>query len=363
MTAVIICLISDTFAVSFGAFGTPILKGIGAGAAVNSLPIITSYSGIYISILSIFVPTLLLFIYHKLEKIDEPIRKYLPFTIFSGGLYAFLLLFSVNFLPLEMPAVFSSFISILIVTFLLKKGVFMKKSIKENFNGYKEVISASAPYFLIIILFFIKNIYTFPSFNIQINKEINYLLSLGSPGIIIFIVSLMFSFIFLNSKHRNNVFKFSFDQSKNALLTLIFTLSFVQILIFSSLNENSYSSIPHLIGSLFQNTGIFYIFFAPVIGTLGAFISGSVTVSNLIFTPLQQSAAAYNLLYEPVVLSLQNLGASAGNMIAIHNVIAAMAVVNLHTDIKLILKKLIPYVLLVCFLGSIISLFIINFLH
>jgi len=62
---------------------------------------------------------------------------------------------------------------------------------------------------------------------------------------------------------------------------------------------------------------------------LGAFIAGSNTVSNLMFALLQHGVATALGISAALVVALQAVGAAAGNMIAIHNVVAASATVGL----------------------------------
>ncbi len=72
--------------------------------------------------------------------------------------------------------------------------------------------------------------------------------------------------------------------------------------------------------------------FAPLVGALGTFITGSATASNILFTDFQVATA--QALGEPVLplIGSQGFGAAAGNMIAPHNVIAAAAVVGATGD-------------------------------
>jgi lactate permease len=69
--------------------------------------------------------------------------------------------------------------------------------------------------------------------------------------------------------------------------------------------------------------------FAPVIGGLGAFVAGSNTVSNMMFS-LFQFGVGERIGVDPTwVVALQAVGGAAGNMICVHNVVAASAVVGL----------------------------------
>ena len=69
--------------------------------------------------------------------------------------------------------------------------------------------------------------------------------------------------------------------------------------------------------------------FAPIIGILGAFISGSNTVSDIMFGALQFDAAIQAGLPVIPIVALQAVGGAAGNMICVHNVVAALTTVGL----------------------------------
>lgn len=354
LTAVVICLISDTFAVAFGAFGTPILKGIGSSTDAQTLVQIGVETGFILGLVSILVPTVLLLVYSKLENKKISIQKYLPFTITSGLIYGSLLIVTSRTLSLEMPAVVASLISLIVIGTLLKFGVFTKKIHKKAIEE-KELFLSLLPYLLIIALFFFKTIISIPSFEFRFNEVISYTLSLTTPGIIIGVIALIFLRLYANSKEATIIVKDSFNQGKAPLYTLLFTLAFVQLLIYSDSNTSKLDSIPYLIASLFSNSGALYILFAPLIGAFGSFMAGSVTVSNIIFTPLQQSAAQLNSLSASLVLTLQTLGGAAGNMVALHNIIAALAVVNVKGGVKQVLRVLIWGVVGLCVCFSIIG--------
>jgi len=69
--------------------------------------------------------------------------------------------------------------------------------------------------------------------------------------------------------------------------------------------------------------------FAPLLGALGSFFSGSNTVSNLTFAPVQAAAAGSLSLNLTTILALQTVGGSMGNMVCIHNIVAVAAVLGL----------------------------------
>lgn len=96
--------------------------------------------------------------------------------------------------------------------------------------------------------------------------------------------------------------------------------------------------------------GVTWPFFAAVIGAMGAFVAGSNTVSDFMFGMFQYGVADRLGLPHVVILGLQAFGGAAGNMITVHNIVAASATVGLvGQEGNLIRKTIIPmaYYLLV----------------
>jgi lactate permease len=82
-----------------------------------------------------------------------------------------------------------------------------------------------------------------------------------------------------------------------------------------------------------------FIIISPLLGALGAFFSGSTTVSNLTFGRIQIIAAESIGTSVTSMLALQAVGGSAGNAICLHNIIAGCAIVGLDVaEGKVILK-------------------------
>ncbi|EPZ5902830.1 L-lactate permease [Vibrio fluvialis] len=111
---------------------------------------------------------------------------------------------------------------------------------------------------------------------------------------------------------------------------LVFTIPMVRIFINSGVNMSDLASMPvttanfaaGLVGSAFPAL-------SATVGALGAFIAGSNTVSNMMFSQFQFEVAQTLSVSSVIVIALQAVGAAAGNMIAIHNVVAASATVGL----------------------------------
>ena len=145
---------------------------------------------------------------------------------------------------------------------------------------------------------------------------------------------------------------------------LLFTVPMVRVYINSGTNHFVLSgggilpSMPIAMATwVADQFGAIWPLFAPTIGAMGAFIAGSNTVSNLMFSLFQHGVATQLAISTALVVALQAVGAAAGNMIAIHNVVAASATVGLLGKEGATLRKTvlpaIYYLLVVGVLGLI----------
>lgn len=103
-------------------------------------------------------------------------------------------------------------------------------------------------------------------------------------------------------------------------------------------------------------TGSAWPVFAPFVGVLGSFITGSATASNILFTEFQQSSAERLRLSAYALLGAQGFGAAVGNIVAPHNIIAASASVGLAGREGAVLRRTIPIMLIYTGLGGLLAL-------
>jgi lactate permease len=227
---------------------------------------------------------------------------------------------------------------------------------------------AWAPYILVAFLLVLSRLPQLPIGHILKTVNLQWSDVLGTritastqpfylPGTI-FIVSVIVTFFL----HRMTIaeLKASVQDSAKILLgagfVLIFTVPMVRIYINSGTNDLGLSSMPVAMAAWVADTvGGVWPFFAPVIGCIGAFIAGSNTVSNLMFSLFQYSVAKSLAISGALVVALQSVGAAAGNMVAIHNVVAASATVGLLGQEGPVLRKtILPtiyYLIIVGILG------------
>jgi lactate permease len=145
----------------------------------------------------------------------------------------------------------------------------------------------------------------------------------------------------------------------NTAIALGVTLIMVQVFTNSGLNQAALPSMPMYIAKFVAKylAGV-WIIMAPFLGQLGAFVTGSTTVSTLTFAQIQADIAANANLSTTVILAAQLVGAAAGNMICVHNIVAVSSVVGLSGQEGAILRKtLLPglgYALLIGMAGLVL---------
>jgi lactate permease len=144
-------------------------------------------------------------------------------------------------------------------------------------------------------------------------------------------------------------------------IALIFVIAMVQVMLQSGNPPGV--ELEGMIIVLAQTTadilGPVYPFVAALIGALGAAMAGSNTVSNITFSGFQFEAAGELGLPRQIIVGAQAVGGAIGNLVAIHNVVAALATVGLVGQegrvMRLNLIPLIYYSIMVGILAMLFS--------
>ena len=178
---------------------------------------------------------------------------------------------------------------------------------------------------------------------------------LYSPGIIPFVLVALLTFLLHGMKIREAgaAWRNTFAQLLPAAVSLVFAVAMVRILVQSRINEAGMDGMLLTLSNFAsQAAGGAWPLLSPFIGVLGSFVSGSNTVSNILFGGFQYSVAESLGISRTITLALQAAGGAVGNMIAVHNVVAVSAVVGiLGREGEIIRKNLLPAGLYAASLG------------
>jgi len=177
------------------------------------------------------------------------------------------------------------------------------------------------------------------------------------PGFVLLLVVFFTAVLHrMNGRELAAAFRSSGGVLVGAGIVLVFTVPMVRVYINSEVNGAGFLSMPLAMAEwVAGNVGAVWPFFAPMTGALGAFIAGSNTVSNLMFSAFQYGVAERLAMSTVTIVALQAVGAAAGNMVAIHNVVAASATVGLlGREGSTLRKTIIPtiyYLIVIGLLG------------
>ncbi|CAK0832250.1 unnamed protein product, partial [Prorocentrum cordatum] len=121
--------------------------------------------------------------------------------------------------------------------------------------------------------------------------------------------------------------------------------------------KDKYADAPATIIGVRVSSLLSYGFLAlsAALGSLGAFFSGSTTISNLTFGQVQMVAAENLGVSSYVVLALQAVGAAIGNAVCLSNIISACTVIGLQVPEGDVLKKVFPLVAAFCAISTVVS--------
>jgi lactate permease len=165
----------------------------------------------------------------------------------------------------------------------------------------------------------------------------------------------------MSMRQIKTTFQKTFRQIGGVAITLIFGVALVQILTQSAANPVGLSSmLGEIANSASRLSSQTFILIAPFIGVLGVFVSGSSTVSNILFSSFQFETATLLKISPLLVLTLQLVGSAVGNMICVNNIVAVSATVGISgVEGQIIKRNLIP-VLLYSLLAVVVVLVFVN---
>lgn len=367
ITAIAIGLIGDSTAVTFGAAGTPVIVGLSSsGLSIQEISqSVALAAGLHLVLATIAT----LFISYLVSK--KGFKEFIPFAILSAFAFTIPYYLTAVFIGPELPSIIGGLVAIIVISiaakynFLTPKNIISFKEIKQVKHSFKKVFFAITPFILLITMLvasrtipFLKESLQKPSIgitNILATPISQELLITYTPGFFF-----LLTIILISSKQKMLSLKESFTKIKLPMITLLMILIMTQLILYSNININDFQGIPQTIASYLSSLlGSSFVLISPFIASFGAFITGSSTVSNLLFSSIQVDAAITIGISSVLLASLQLVGSAAGNMIALHNVVTASATVGLKDGEGEIIKKTLLPSLLYCLLAGLIVLLLI----
>ena len=408
--AVMLGMMIQSTAVTFGAVGTPVLVGVDGGlggdafsaalaaadlTSMDYLRLVTAKVVILHAIAGVLMPTWMVVMLTRFFGANRSWTEglsVLPFTLLGGLAFTVPYVLFGTFLGPEFPSLLGAPVGLAIVVTVARRGWLLPQDHwdfparsawkPEWISGLEDELadvsegrgvsaaSAWAPYALLGLLLVLTRLPSLPVGTWLRTPAISWANIFGSdivatttplylPGFILVLVVFFAALLHrMSGRDLAAAFRSSGSVLVGAGIVLVFTVPMVRVYINSDVNAAGFLSMPLAMAEwVAGNVGAVWPFFAPMTGALGAFIAGSNTVSNLMFSAFQYGVAERLAMSTVMIVALQAVGAAAGNIIAIHNVVAASATVGLlGKEGSTLRKTILPtiyYLLVVGILGLI----------
>ncbi|SDH06085.1 L-lactate permease [Desulfosporosinus hippei] len=373
-----LCLIANTAPVAFGGIGAPIIAA-GAVTGVNA-DIISAAVGRQLPFLSVFIPLYLIILMAGWKGAKEV----LPAIAVSGFTFAIAQWWSSNYLGPMLPDIISSLISLIATAALLK--VWKPKNIwrfpnekSEKIEQYKkyssgQILKAWSPFLVLTVMVGIWGTTSFKNF---VTKQLEWFVNIphwpGLDGLVIkttpivtkpavysayykwdffaaagtaILISSIITMLILGVSPARGA-----KVARSTLKTLIYpTITVSSVLGFAYIAN--YSGLSYTLGILFAGTGHLFPFFAPVLGWLGVFLTGSDTSANALFGQLQNVTAQQVGVNPVLTIAANSSGGVVGKMISPQSIAVATAATGLvgkESDLfRFTFKHSIFLLLLIC---------------
>lgn len=378
------CLVLNTIPVTFGAMGTPVWFGLSLlQLPQESVREIAQQAAL---INTIAAPIIVILALRLVVSDTADIKKNLLFILLSTCACTLPYL-GLSYFGVEFPSLLGGLIGLIITLLLAKykigieavnrptaerltataqapaKTVPLKTLIKAAFPlwgtvlilvltrlpelGLKALLQATEPA-LHISLGFLGTFHISTSLVASLTDILNTAVTwkhsvLYIPSIIPFAVTGSVTLWLFRQQAEPNTLKTAGQETLARMRTPFFAmlgaLIFVNMMMLGESSGQNSAAVAQIGHHLAQITGANWTFFAPLLGALGSFFSGSATISNLTFAGIQTTIAEQLSLPLTTILALQSVGAAMGNMVCINNIVAVTAILGLQNRDGDILKS------------------------
>lgn len=395
LAAAIVALICNSTPVCYGAVGTPtntafatVKDAVAAGGADPDTwkMALTKWSAISMAVGAFFIVFVAVCVLVKLFGKNKSFKDALPcipFIVFTVAVFDIIYLLIATFIGPELVSLVAAVITLFVSIGAAKAGFLQPKEtwtfapeetwdrswlstteVPEPKVSDMPLLKAFTPYIIIIAILVATRVCqnvgmgwasAMKAFTIGTGKS-GVILGLNwnwailwNPGVIFIIVALLTIVIQgMKGSEVSGAWKDTGKQVSGAAIALLFGVAMVNIFRYTNVSSDVMDGSMLLIMArgLAALAGKAYIIVAPLIGVLGAFMSGSNTVSNTLFSSLQFETATILAMPQVFIVALQNNGGAIGNMVCVNNVVSACATTGtIGNEGKIIRTNIVPCII------------------
>ncbi len=351
-----LCLIANTAPVAFGALGIPItVAGQVSGVDAQAIGAMTSRQ---LFLLAAFVPMWIVFIMDGLKGVKQT----LPATLVTGLSFSITQYATSHYISYELAGITSALVSMLCLTALLQFWKPLQTDLQMNTGNttamlaadvkpqapFKyslgQVLNAWSPFIILTIMVTVWTLapvkallskcnlyFTFSGIDGLIAKsspvavktndtltaifKLDLIAATGTAIIIAAIISILI--LKISSKRALCIFWETLKELKWSIFSIGLVLGFAYV------TNNSGMSVTMAL--VLAGTGLAFPFFAPFLGWLGVFLTGSDTSANALFGSLQANTAHQLNLSDTLMVASNSSGGVTGKMISPQSIAVACA--------------------------------------
>ncbi|MCE5286321.1 MAG: lactate permease LctP family transporter [Pelosinus sp.] len=390
-----ICLIANTAPVAFGAIGLPVVV-LGQVSGIDAMTL-SKIIGRQLPFLSFLVPLWVVVMMCGWKRAVEV----LPAVLVAGGCFAVTQFFTSNYLSVYLPDITSAFVTIIGLLIFLNlwkpSKIWHFPDEPESADGpvqlkysIGEVLRAWAPYIILAVFVFLwadnkfigfKNVLvgwekalgftviSWPGLNNLVVKAapvvaqntpyaatfgINFL---SAPGTAIFLSGLVSLLII--PKYGYGRATVCFGKTIKMLVYPIITIAMILGLAYIM----NYSGMSITLGLAVTATGGAFPFFAPFLGWIGVFLTGSDTSANALFGSMQKTAATQLGIDPNLTVASTSSGGVCGKMLSPQSISVATAATGLVGQESTIFRFALPSSIVMIIIIGIMTYLQSNVLH
>lgn len=362
----LVALIANTVPTGFGAVGVPVITlcnevAAGGVASPELIREVSTYCVVQLSPLFIILPFIILTLTNRSRN---AIGRNLLISLWVGGISLATQYVVAMFLGAETPAIIGSVAAI--IALLVYSKLFAPKKDNGNVKHYTavETFRAWSVYFF-ILLFILLSGPLFPDINSFLKSHLVSRVALpiyadgttfnfgwiSNAGLMLLLGTVIGGLIQGVSPRKLLVILARTTVNlRKTVITIISLVSLASVMNYAGM-------IVVIASALAAVTGQLYPVFAPLIGAIGTFVTGSDTSSNILFAKLQANVAhQLNYSNSDWLVAANTTGATGGKMISPQSIAIATAACDMQGRDGEILKAAIPYAIAYIAIGGLMVL-------
>ena len=362
----LVALIANTVPTGFGAVGVPVITlcnevAAGGVASPELIREVSTYCVVQLSPLFIILPFIILTLTNRSRS---AIGRNLLISLWVGGISLATQYVVAMFLGAETPAIIGSVAAI--IALLVYSKLFAPKKDNGNVKHYTavETFRAWSVYFF-VLLFILLSGPLFPDINSFLKSHLVSRVALpiyadgttfnfgwiSNAGLMLLLGTVIGGLIQGVSPRKLLVILARTTVNlRKTVITIISLVSLASVMNYAGM-------IVVIASALAAVTGQLYPVFAPLIGAIGTFVTGSDTSSNILFAKLQANVAhQLNYSNSDWLVAANTTGATGGKMISPQSIAIATAACDMQGRDGEILKAAIPYAIAYIAIGGLMVL-------